>query len=135
VAPAVKGPFLRTALLAVVAASFGAYIYFVESKKPAPTGDDRKPKEKVFSFDQAKAKEVTLQAAGETIKLVKDGEAWVDRLQMAADASAVDGIVHEPRGAGMDERDRRAAEPAGVRPQTPEDGHRGGRGETPRSCS
>lgn len=104
-APAVKGPFLRTALLAVVAAAFGSYIYFVESKKPAPTGDDSKPKEKVFSFDQAKVKEVTLVAAGETIKLVKDGEAWkMESPQaVAADASAVDGIVTSLSGLEMDE--------------------------------
>ena len=100
-----KGPFLRTALLAVVAASFGAYIYFVESKKEAPKGDDSKPKEKVFSFDQAKVKEVRLVAAGESIRLVKDGQAWKmeSPLAVPADASAVDGIVSGLAGLEMDE--------------------------------
>ncbi len=100
-----KGPFLRTALLAVVAAAFGAYIYFVESKKPAPTGDDSKPKEKVFSFDTAKVKEVSVAAAGETIKLVKDGEAWrmESPMAVAADASAVEGIVTSLSGLEIDE--------------------------------
>jgi hypothetical protein len=95
VAAAVKGPFLRTALLALLAAGLGAYIYFVESKKPAPTGDDAKPKEKVFAFDKAKAKEVSFTAGGETIKLVKEGEAWKMTSPMAvgADTSAVESIL------------------------------------------
>jgi hypothetical protein len=112
VAPAVKGPFLRTALLALVAAAFGAYIYFVESKKPAPTGDDAKPKEKVFRFDKAKVKEVALSAGGETIKLVKEGESWKMQAPMAvgADGSAVESIVGSLSGLEMDEEVAPAAE-------------------------
>jgi hypothetical protein len=95
VAPAVKGPFLRTALLFVVAAAFGSYLYFVESKKPAPAGEDEKKKEKVFTFEKDKVKEVTLVAGGETIKLRKEGGAWrMDSpMSVAADAAAVDSIV------------------------------------------
>jgi len=101
----VKGPFLRTALLAVVAAGFGAYLYFVESKKEAPMGEDGKKKEKVFSFDKAKVKEVTLVASGATVKLVKEGEAWKmeSPLAAAADASAVDSIVTSLSTLEMDE--------------------------------
>jgi hypothetical protein len=112
VAPAVKGPFLRTALLVLVAAAFGAYVYFVESKKPAPTGDDSKPKEKVFHFDKAKVKEVALNSGGEAIKLVKEGEAWKMQAPMSvgADASAVDAIVTSLSGLEMDEEVAPAAE-------------------------
>jgi hypothetical protein len=112
VAPPVKGPFLRTALLALLAAGLGAYIYFVESKKPAPTGDESKPKEKVFAFDKAKVKEVSLATGGETIKLVKEGEAWKMEAPMSvgADASAVDSIVESLSGLEMDEEVTPAAE-------------------------
>jgi hypothetical protein len=108
----VKGPFLRTALLALLAAGLGAYIYFVESKKPAPTGDESKPKEKVFAFDKAKVKEVSLATGGETIKLVKEGEAWKMEAPMSvgADASAVDSIVESLSGLEMDEEVTPAAE-------------------------
>lgn len=98
-------PFARTGLLAVVAGGLFAYIYFVESKKPAPTGDDSKPKQKVFHFDKAKVRELAFSAAGESTKLVKEGEGWkmVAPLAVAADASAVDAIVGSLSGLEMDE--------------------------------
>lgn len=105
-APAVRvSPFARTGLLAVVAGSLFAYIYFVESKKPAPTGDESKPKEKVFHFDKAKVTELAFSAAGETTKVVKEGAGWkmVAPLAVAADASAVDAIVGSLSGLEMDE--------------------------------
>ena len=99
-------PFARTGLLAVVAAGLFAYIYFVEAKKPAPTGDDSKPKEKVFTFDKSKVQEVAFSTAGETTKLVKDGAGWkmVAPLAVPADASAVDAIVGSLSGLEMDEQ-------------------------------
>jgi hypothetical protein len=112
VAPAVKGPFLRTAILALIAAGVGAYIYFVESKKPAPTGDDAKKKEKVFAFDKAKVKEVSFTTGGETTKLVKEGEAWKMTAPMAvgADTSAVESIVTSLEGLESDEQVAESAE-------------------------
>jgi Domain of unknown function (DUF4340) len=106
VAPAVKvSPFARTGLLAVVAAGLGAYIYFVESKKPAPTGDDSKPKEKVFHFDKAKVKEIAISSGGSTIALVKEGALWKMTAPTAvlADASAVESITGSLSGLEMDE--------------------------------
>ena len=105
-APAVKiSPFTRTGLLALVAGGLFAYIYFVEAKKPAPTGDDSKPKEKVFHFDKAKVKEVAFSTATETTKLVKEGEAWKMTAPMAvlADTSAVDSMVGSLSGLEIDE--------------------------------
>jgi hypothetical protein len=106
VAPAVKvSPFARTGLLALVAAGLGAYIYFVESKKPTPTGDDSKPKEKVFHFDKAKVKEIVISSGGSTISLVKEGPAWRMTAPTAvlADVSAVDSITGSLSGLEMDE--------------------------------
>lgn len=98
-------PFNRTGLLVLVAGGLFAYIYFVESKKPAPTGDDSKPKEKVFHFDKAKVKEVAFSAGGESTKLVKEGETWKMTAPMAvlADTSAVDSMVGSLSGLEMDE--------------------------------
>ena len=105
-APAVKvSPFARTGLLALVAASLGAYIYFVESKKPAPTGDDSKPKEKVFHFDKAKLKEIAISSSGSTIILVREGAGWKMTAPTAvlADGPAVDSILGSLSGLEMDE--------------------------------
>ncbi len=68
-------PFLRTSIALAVAAGLAAYIYFVERKRPA-TSD--KAKEKVFAqLDRKKVKEIFLSpAGGETIRLVRSGDAW-----------------------------------------------------------
>ena len=44
-----KGTFLKTGLAALVLAGLGAYVYFVDAKKPAT---DEKPKQKVFTLDK-----------------------------------------------------------------------------------
>ncbi len=87
--------FWRTYAAVLVLAGLGAYVYFVESKKEPKSGDD-KPKEKVFSLDKAKVKEVTISPAGsEAIRLVKDGSAWKVASPFAApaDTTAVDSLV------------------------------------------
>jgi hypothetical protein len=107
VAPAMKiSPFLRTALAALIAAGLGSYIYFVESKKPASSGeDDKKPKAKVFTIDKAKVKEVILAAGGETLTLVKEGGNWkmTSPLPLPADQNAADQIVSSLEGLEADD--------------------------------
>ena len=71
-----KAPtFWRTYVAVALAAGLGAYIYFVEAKRPEPT--EEKPKEKVFTFDRAKVQSITLTpAGGEEIRLVKEKDGW-----------------------------------------------------------
>lgn len=88
-----KREFVRTWVLLLAAAGFGAYWYFVERERPA---GDETPKEKVFAgLDKAKIEELRLQpSAGEAVHLVRDGESW--RLQepaAEADPTAVDGLL------------------------------------------
>jgi hypothetical protein len=97
VAPAVstKLPeFWKTYVGLVLVLCFGAYLYLVEQKREPSTGD--KPKEKLFTLDKAKVKEVTIaRAGGETIRLVKDGAQWrmAEPMAVAADASAVESLL------------------------------------------
>jgi hypothetical protein len=82
-------PFLRTYAAAVVLVGLGAYVYFVESKRPATS---EKPKDKAFSLDKAKVKELTLSPQdGEAIRIVKDGKSW--KLTAPREAPADDGAV------------------------------------------
>lgn len=98
-----KGTFLKTGLAVVVLAGLGAYVYFVDSKKPA---NDDKPKQKVFSFDKAKANEVSLSPSGaEAIRLVKEKAAWrlVSPVAAPADASEAEAVVSTLEGLEIDE--------------------------------
>jgi uncharacterized protein DUF4340 len=94
--------FWRTYLAVAILAGLGAYIYFVESKRE---DKPEKAKEKVFKLDKAKVKELELQNAGETVKLVKDGSDWKLAAPMAApaDASTVDSLLTSLEGLEMDE--------------------------------
>lgn len=86
-------PFRKTAVALVVLAGLAAYAYFVDSKKPAK---DEKPKEKVFGFERAKAKELRLLPAGtDAIRLVKEVSGWRLTAPSAApaDGEAVDSIL------------------------------------------
>ena len=62
-----------TIALVLVLAGLGAYIYFVDSDKPAP---GMEPKEKVFAVEADKINEVRITAGGETTALVKKDTGW-----------------------------------------------------------
>ncbi len=88
-----KDPFLTTYVAVAVLAGLGSYAYFVESKKPA--GGDVKEKEKVFTFDKTKVKEISLTGATETVKLVRQDKGWRLAAPVVADAdtSEVDTVL------------------------------------------
>ena len=90
-----KAPtFWRTYVAVGLAAGLGAYIYFVESKRPEPT--EEKPKEKVFTFDRAKVQSITLAPqGGEEIRLVKEKDGWRMKTpaDVAADSAQVDSLL------------------------------------------
>jgi hypothetical protein len=80
-------------VLAVVLAGLGAYIYFVESKKPEGTAD---AKPKVFSVEADKIAEISVTAAGgEKTLLKKNGAEWeiVEPETMRADNGEVSNIT------------------------------------------
>jgi hypothetical protein len=63
-----------TLILFVLAAAFGGYLYFVESKKPVA---DENAKKKVFSYDTAKVEQVEIKlASGETTTVKKTDGNW-----------------------------------------------------------
>jgi hypothetical protein len=72
-----------TIALALVLAGLGAYIYFVESKKPAA---GLEPKEKVFAVEGDKIQQIRLTANGETTALAKKDTGWVVTEPMATEA-------------------------------------------------
>jgi hypothetical protein len=85
-----------------VALGLGAYLYFVESKKEVTP--DETPKEKVFTIEAAKVKELDL-ASGDHIHLVKEGSAWrmSDPGPVAADSSQVESVLTALTGLEVDE--------------------------------
>lgn len=86
-------PFRKTVIGLVVLSGLGAYAYFVDSKKVAK---EDKPKEKVFSFERAKAKELRLlPVAADPIRLVKEGASWrlLAPISAPADGEAVDALL------------------------------------------
>jgi Domain of unknown function (DUF4340) len=90
-----KMTFVKTYVAIALVAGLGAYIYFVDSKKPSSSEAEKK-KEKVFTFDKSKVKEISLAPKdGEALTVVKDGQGWKLTAPLAApaDASAVDGLV------------------------------------------
>ena len=89
-----RSPFWKTYAALAVAVGLGAYIYFVESKRPEGGGE--KPREKVFTVDRSKVKALTLVPAGaDEIRLVKEKAGWrmTAPLDVAADAGEVDSIL------------------------------------------
>jgi hypothetical protein len=89
-----KGPFVRTLVIVLVAAGLGGYVFLVENKKPADS--DEKKKEKVFALTKAKAKELTLAPkGGETVIVKKDGDKWrlVAPSEAPADSNEVDSLL------------------------------------------
>ncbi len=100
-----KTTFVKTYVAVALVAGLGAYIYFVDSKKPASSETEKK-KEKVFTFDKSKVKEITLAPKdGEAVTVVKDGQGWklTSPLAAPADGSAVDGLVSGFDGLEVDE--------------------------------
>lgn len=66
-----------TLILVVVLAGLGAYIYFVDSKRPAPSADgSTTEKEKVFTVDVDKINELRVTTQGQTTLLKKSQGGW-----------------------------------------------------------
>lgn len=97
-------PFVRTSIAVAILAALGAYYYFVERKRPATT---EAAKERVFAgLDRKKIKEISIvPAGGETVRLVKAGEAWTITQPLTAPAAAneVDALVSSIETLEIDE--------------------------------
>jgi hypothetical protein len=104
-------PFLKTYVLVGVLVALGAYMWFVESKRPK---SDEKPKDKVLAFDKTKVKELSLTPkGGPAVQLVKEGEAWKLTAPFAApaDSAEADALIGSLESL---EIDKVAAESAGA---------------------
>jgi hypothetical protein len=91
--------FWKTYVALVVVAGLAAYIFLVEQKREPSTGE--KPKEKLFTLDKGKVKEITVaRTAGETIRLVKSGADWrmAEPMAVAADTTAVESLLSSLEG-------------------------------------
>lgn len=80
-------------VLLVIALGLGAYIYFVESKRPA---SDTTTKPKVFSADTSKIEQIDVRAAGgDRTTIKRDGTDWriTEPRAMDADATQVSSLV------------------------------------------
>jgi Domain of unknown function (DUF4340) len=91
--------FWKTYVAVVAVAGLAAYIFLVEQKREPGTGE--KPKEKLFTLDKAKVKEITIgHTAGETIRLVKSGADWrmAEPMAVAADGPAVESLLSSLEG-------------------------------------
>jgi len=85
-----------TLILVVVLAGLGAYIYFVDSKRPAASLDGSpETKEKVFTVDTDKINEIRVTYQGETSLLRKAEGGWqmIEPTAMAADPPEVIGLA------------------------------------------
>jgi hypothetical protein len=101
-----KATFVKTGVAVAACAGLLTYIFFVEWKKPAPLPEGEKKKEKIFTFDKAKAREVTVAPKdGETVRLVKEKDGWkmIAPAAVAADSSEADSLVLSFEGLEMDE--------------------------------
>jgi hypothetical protein len=95
--------FWKTYLTVIVLAGLGAYVYFVDAKKPAGS---EKAKEKVFAVEKAKVKEIAFtKSEGETVRVVKEGEEWKLSAPAAApaDTAQIDGLLTSIESAEMSE--------------------------------
>ena len=100
-----KATFVKTYAALVILGGLGAYIYLVESKK-TPSVEGEKKKEKLFTFEKAKAKEITLAPKGaDGVHLVKEGGSWkmTAPTAVAADGSEADSLVMSFEGLESDE--------------------------------
>jgi Domain of unknown function (DUF4340) len=96
-----RGPLVRMLVVLAVALGLGGYLYFYESRQEIKPD---KVKEKVFTFDKAKVKEVDL-AALESAHVVKEGALWRLTAPQAApaDGAAVDGLLTGLSGLELEE--------------------------------
>ena len=77
------GRLMSTIALVVVLAGLGAYIYFVDSERPAAGVED---KEKVFAVEADKIEEITVTSDAQTTALRKVDGTWRMTAPMQADA-------------------------------------------------
>ncbi|HEX7280789.1 MAG TPA: DUF4340 domain-containing protein [Vicinamibacterales bacterium] len=76
-----------TLALIVVLAGLGAYIYFVDSQRPASTAVEGEPaREKFFAVETDKINEIRLTVKGQTTLLRKEGSGWKMMEPIAVDA-------------------------------------------------
>ena len=82
-----------TLALVVVLGGLGAYIYFVESERPASTSVEGEPaREKFFTVDTDKINEIRLNYKGQTTLLRKDAAGWKMIEPSAVDADPPEAI-------------------------------------------
>ena len=74
-----------TIILVLVLAGLGAYIYFVDSERPAAGVEER---DKVFTVEADKLEEITVTSDGESTTLRKVDGTWRITAPVAADADA-----------------------------------------------
>ena len=85
-----------TLLLVVVLAGLGAYIYFVDSKRPAAGVDgSSETKEKVFTVEADKINELRVTYQGESSVLKKEADGWkmIEPAQVEADPPEAIGLA------------------------------------------
>jgi hypothetical protein len=76
--------FGSTVILLVVAVGFGAYLYFVDAKKPVA---DENAKQKIFSYDSSKIVQLQIKSAtGDVTSLKKGSGGWTIVKPVAAEA-------------------------------------------------
>ncbi|MBN2369923.1 MAG: DUF4340 domain-containing protein [Vicinamibacteria bacterium] len=95
--------FWKTYVAFVVLVGLGAYIYFVERKRPA---SDEKPKEKVFAVQPDKVKELAIAPSqGESIRLERKDDGWrmVAPRDVATATSEVDSLLSSIETMEIDE--------------------------------
>jgi Domain of unknown function (DUF4340) len=102
--------FWKTYVALVAVGGLAAYIFLVEQKREPGTGE--KPKEKLFTLDKGKVKEITIARAGETIRLLKSGADWrmAEPMAVAADAPAAESLLSSLEG--LEVQDEAASSPA-----------------------
>lgn len=84
-----------TLILIVVLAGLGAYIYFVDSKRPAAGDSSPDAREKVFTVEGDKVNELRITAKGESTVLQKSDAGWklVEPIQVDADPPEAIGVA------------------------------------------
>jgi Domain of unknown function (DUF4340) len=97
-----RPPFLGTYVAVAVLAALGAYIYFVELKRP---DEAEKNRQKVFTLDKTKVESVGLSVTGqEDVQLVRGKDGWqmTAPMAVAADSGEADALVSTLEGLEMD---------------------------------
>jgi hypothetical protein len=85
--------FGSTVILLVVAVGLGAYLYFVDAKKPV---GDQNAKQKIFSYDASKINQVQIKSAsGDVTSLKRGSGGWtiVKPLDAPADQSSASDVA------------------------------------------